>query len=119
MCCFYPPLWPVSDIVKRASEASSSLVDGFEPVTDAEALGTARDLAAKEGILSGISGGGTMAAALRVAAKVSAYFPRRRVRLANRVCCVWQAPEGANILAMIPDTAERYMSTVSRWLLVV
>jgi len=51
---------------------------------------TSRDLAAKEGIMTGVSGGGTVAAALKVAA---------------------QAPKGSNILAMIPDTGERYIST--------
>jgi len=61
------------------------------PVTDDEAIGASRSLAAKEGIFCGISSGGTFAAALKVAAK---------------------APEGAVILAMLPDTAERYMSTV-------
>jgi cysteine synthase A len=60
------------------------------PVTDEEAIGAARALASKEGIFCGISSGGTFAAGLRVAEK---------------------APEGSVILAMLPDTAERYMST--------
>jgi cysteine synthase A len=60
------------------------------PVTDQEALETARSLAAREGIFCGISSGGTFAAALKVAA---------------------EAPQGAVILAMLPDTAERYLST--------
>ena len=60
------------------------------PVTDVEAIETARKLAAKEGIFCGISSGGTFAAALKVAA---------------------DAPKGAVILAMLPDTAERYLST--------
>jgi cysteine synthase A len=59
-------------------------------VTDAEAIETARKLAAGEGIFCGISSGGTFAAALKVAA---------------------EAPEGAVILAMLPDTGERYLST--------
>jgi cysteine synthase A len=58
-------------------------------VTDPEAIETSRALAAKEGIFCGISSGGTFAAALKVAA---------------------QAPKGAVILAMLPDTAERYLS---------
>jgi cysteine synthase len=60
-------------------------------VTDAEAVDSARALASKEGIFCGISSGGTFAAALKVAA---------------------DAPEGSVILAMLPDTGERYLSTV-------
>src|ERR687891_539770 len=60
------------------------------PVTDADAIETARALASREGIFCGISSGGTFAAALAVA---------------------WEAPEGSVILAMLPDTAERYLST--------
>ncbi|GAB4175851.1 MAG: cysteine synthase A [Wenzhouxiangellaceae bacterium] len=67
-----------------------SVVDRIVPVTDIESRDTARRLAAEEGILSGISGGGTVAAALKVAE---------------------QAPSGAVLLAMIPDTGERYLST--------
>ncbi len=59
-------------------------------VTDAQAISTARDVAHKEGIFCGISAGATVAAALAVAAK---------------------APEGSVILAMLPDTGERYLST--------
>jgi cysteine synthase len=60
------------------------------PVTDDEAIASARALAAKEGIFCGISAGGTFAAALKVAE---------------------QAEEGSVILAMLPDTGERYLST--------
>ena len=60
-------------------------------VTDAEAVGSARDLASKEGIFCGISSGATFAAALKVAA---------------------EAPRDAAILAMLPDTGERYLTTV-------
>ena len=60
-------------------------------VTDAEAVASARDLAGKEGIFCGISSGATFAAALKVAA---------------------EAPRGAVLLAMLPDTGERYLSTV-------
>jgi cysteine synthase len=59
-------------------------------VTDAEAIETSRALARREGIFCGISSGGTVAAALKVAAA---------------------APPDSVILAMIPDTAERYLST--------
>ncbi len=61
------------------------------PVTDVEAIETARKLSNSEGIFCGISSGGTFAAALKVAA---------------------EAAPGSVILAMLPDTAERYLSTV-------
>jgi len=60
-------------------------------VIDAEAVSAARQLASKEGIFCGISSGATFAAALKVAA---------------------DAPQGAVILAMLPDTGERYLSTI-------
>jgi cysteine synthase A len=61
------------------------------PVTDVEAIETARALARSEGIFCGISSGGTFAAARKVAET---------------------APAGSVILAMLPDTGERYLSTV-------
>ncbi len=60
-------------------------------VTDTEAVEAARALARSEGIFCGISSGATFAAALKVAG---------------------EAAQGAVILAMLPDTAERYLSTV-------
>merc|ERR1712050_510533 len=60
------------------------LVDGKD------AIDTALQLARKEGIFCGISGGATVATALEVCKK---------------------APQGSTVLAMIPDTAERYLST--------
>lgn len=60
------------------------------PVTDAEAVGAARALARQEGIFCGISSGGTFAAALKVAKEAAAE---------------------AVVLAMLPDTGERYLST--------
>ena len=60
------------------------------PVTDDEAIAASHDLATKEGIFCGISSGGTFAAALKVAEK---------------------AESGSVILAMLPDTGERYLST--------
>ena len=60
-------------------------------VTDVEARDCARDLAMKEGIFCGISSGGTFAGALKVAHK---------------------APKGSAILAMLPDTGERYFTTI-------
>ncbi|MCC4598128.1 cysteine synthase A [Xanthomonas campestris pv. phormiicola] len=59
-------------------------------VEDSDAIAVSRRLAAEEGIFTGISGGGTVATALRVAET---------------------ATPGAVILAMLPDTGERYFST--------
>ena len=59
-------------------------------VTDEESIETSRALALNEGIFCGISSGGTFAAALKVAEK---------------------AAPGSVILAMLPDTGERYLST--------
>ncbi|MGB5258356.1 MAG: cysteine synthase A [Woeseiaceae bacterium] len=64
--------------------------DDLVPVTDDESIAASRELAAKEGIFTGISGGATLAAALAVGK---------------------QAPQGSVILAMLPDTGERYLST--------
>jgi cysteine synthase A len=63
----------------------------IQAVSDGEAVETARRLASSEGIFCGISSGGTFAAALKVAA---------------------EAPQGSVILAMLPDTGERYLSTL-------
>jgi cysteine synthase A len=60
------------------------------PVSDDEAIATARALATQEGIFCGISAGATFVAALKVAE---------------------QAEVGSVILAMLPDTGERYLST--------
>jgi cysteine synthase len=68
-----------------------SVVDETVLVTDEESVATAQQLARREGIFCGISSGGTFAAALKVAQT---------------------APAGSAILAMLPDTGERYLSTV-------
>jgi cysteine synthase A len=60
-------------------------------VTDAAAIATARSLAHREGIFVGISAGATFAAALELAGR---------------------APAGSTILTMLPDTGERYLSTL-------
>ena len=64
--------------------------DQLLTVTDDDAIATSRRLAAEEGIFVGISAGATVATALEVAE---------------------QAPEGSVLLAMLPDTGERYLST--------
>ncbi|WP_196140783.1 cysteine synthase A [Aliikangiella sp. G2MR2-5] len=66
------------------------IVDILETVTDEEAKDTAMRLAAEEGIFVGLSAGGAVAAALKVAQK---------------------AEQSVNILVMLPDTGERYLST--------
>ena len=60
------------------------------PIDDVLARDTSRALAQKEGIFVGISAGATLAAALQVAK---------------------DAPDGSVLLAMLPDTGERYLST--------
>jgi len=69
---------------------SRTVYDSILTVTDAEAIATARALASQEGIFTGISGGGGMAAALKVAR---------------------ESKPGSVILTMLPDTGERYLST--------
>ncbi|HZM36969.1 MAG TPA: cysteine synthase A [Burkholderiales bacterium] len=59
-------------------------------VTGPDAMRCSKDLAQKEGIFVGITGGGTFAAALQVCK---------------------EAPKGSSILCMLPDTGERYLST--------
>ena len=59
-------------------------------VTDEEAIQTSKDLAAKEGILCGISSGTNVAAAIKLAKKLG---------------------KGKTVVTVLPDTAERYFST--------
>jgi cysteine synthase A len=66
------------------------IYDELVPVDDDRAIEVSRQLAAEEGIFVGISSGATLAAALNVAD---------------------QADKGSVILAMLPDTGERYLST--------
>ncbi len=78
-------------IPKLAADAvASGCIDIAMPVNGADALRCARDLATREGIFAGISSGAAVAAALKIAAT---------------------APAGSNILCMLPDTGERYLST--------
>ena len=69
---------------------SRDVYDELRSISDERAIAVARDVAAKEGIFCGISSGATLATALEVAD---------------------EAPEGSVILAMLPDTGERYLST--------
>jgi cysteine synthase A len=66
------------------------IAERIVPVDDVLSRDTSRALAQKEGIFVGISAGATLAAALEVAK---------------------DAPEGSVLLAMLPDTGERYLST--------
>lgn len=67
------------------------VIDELVTVPDTEARDAARELSTKEGIFCGISAGGTFAGALKIAQK---------------------APKGSTILAMLPDTGERYFTTI-------
>jgi cysteine synthase len=69
---------------------SRTIADEILSIDDVVARDTSRRLAAEEGIFVGISAGATVAAALQVAER---------------------APEGSVLLAMLPDTGERYLST--------
>ena len=73
------------------SVLNRDIYDRNVPIDDIVARDTARALAQQEGIFCGISSGATFAAALEVAK---------------------DAEEGSVILAMIPDTGERYLSTI-------
>ena len=72
----------IPDVLNR------EIFDDNIPVTDEESRDVARRLSAEEGIFSGISGGGTLAAALKVAET---------------------AEPGSVFLTMLPDTGERYL----------
>lgn len=74
----------IPDVLNR------NVFDDNVPVSDEESKAVSRRLAAEEGIFVGLSSGATLAAALKVAE---------------------QAEPGAVILAMLPDTGERYLST--------
>jgi len=80
------------DFIPKLTEdvVDADLVDEIVPVSGSEALRLSRELARQEGIFVGTSSGATFAGAIEVAKR---------------------APRGANILCMLPDTGERYLST--------
>jgi cysteine synthase A len=83
--------WTPDFIPKLTGDAvDMKLMDSLLAIPGPEAIRCSKDLATKEGIFVGISSGGTFAGALEVAAG---------------------AGKGANILCMLPDTGERYLST--------
>ena len=69
---------------------NTSIYDHIHIVTDEDAINTAKQLAAMEGIMCGISSGTNVAAALKLAEKLG---------------------EGKTVVTILPDTAERYFST--------
>lgn len=69
---------------------NQKIYDDLYIVTDEEAIKTAKDLAAKEGLMCGISSGTNVAAALQMARKLG---------------------KGKTVITVLPDTAERYFST--------
>jgi cysteine synthase len=68
-----------------------SVIDEVVPVDDEDAIETARRLARREGVLAGISGGAAVWAALEIAGR--------------------EQHRGARIVAILPDSGERYVST--------
>ena len=83
--------WTPDFIAKLTGDAvDAKYVDQLIAVPGPEAIRLSQELAKKEGIFCGITSGATFAGALQIAAT---------------------APKGANILAMLPDTGERYLST--------
>jgi len=83
--------WSPDFVAKLTEDAvRDGLVDQVVPVSGAEALRLSRALAREEGIFCGISSGATFAGALEICKQV---------------------PEGSNVLCMLTDTGERYLST--------
>ena len=70
----------------------AGVVDEIIPVADNHAIAASRSLARKEGVLAGISSGAALSAALSVAKR--------------------EENKGKNIVVILPDTGERYLSTV-------
>lgn len=83
--------WSPDFIPQVVQEAlKENRIDTYQPIGGGASMQAAKDLASKEGIFVGTSAGATFAAALEVAKS---------------------APKGSKILAMLPDTGERYLST--------
>ena len=83
--------WSPDFIPKLTGDAvDAGLVERVIPVAAPDAMRASRELAQKEGILVGTSSGATFFAALEVCKS---------------------APKGSTVLAMLPDTGERYLST--------
>jgi cysteine synthase A len=78
------------DFISKLADDARGWIDEYLPIDGNEALRRSRNLARMEGIFTGITGGATLAGALEIAA------------------C---AEPGSNILCLLPDTGERYLST--------
>ena len=83
--------WSPDFISKLTEDAlAAGTIDDIVPVDGNQSLDMTRALAQKEGIFAGVSGGATLTGALTVAAGL---------------------PAGSNVLCMLPDTGERYLTT--------
>jgi cysteine synthase len=82
--------WTPDFIPKLTGDVDLKRIHKILPIAGADAMRCSKDLATKEGIFVGITSGATFAGALQIAK---------------------EAPAGSNILCMLPDTGERYLST--------
>jgi cysteine synthase A len=83
--------WTPDFIPKLTDDAvAMKFIHRILPIPGPDAIRYSKELATKEGIFVGITSGATFAGALKIAA---------------------EAEKGANILCMLPDTGERYLST--------
>jgi cysteine synthase A len=82
--------WTPDFIPKLTGDVDMKHVHKVVQIAGPDAMRCSKELAAKEGVFVGITSGATLAGALEIAKT---------------------APAGANILAMLPDTGERYLST--------
>src|SRR5437016_2480724 len=83
--------WTPDFIPKLTGDVvGTGVIHRILPIANADAMRCSEDLAKKEGIFVGITAGATFAGALQV---------------------VKDAPKGATVLCMLPDTGERYLST--------
>lgn len=83
--------WTPDFIPKLTAEAiSNNYIDQVLPISGGASINCSKQLAQQEGIFVGISAGATMATAIEVCES---------------------APQGSNVLCMLPDTGERYLST--------
>ena len=80
------------NFISRLTQAAvdDRLIDEIVPVSGNDAMTLSRRLAREEGIFAGTSSGATLAAAIEIARR---------------------SPRGSNIVCMLPDTGERYLST--------
>jgi cysteine synthase len=82
--------WTPDFVPKLTGDVDLTKIHKILPIAGADAMRCSKDLATKEGIFVGITSGATFAGALSIAKT---------------------AAPGSNILCMLPDTGERYLST--------